>query len=204
MGIKKFLVMRVFIIVLVLIFSLQSWVKADDVRDFQIEGMSIGDSLLNFFSEKKITNSIVNWYDDLEKNRYIAIALDSENFKQYDFVDIFTNYGDESYKIATIAGVMYFGNDKEIRDINHCYKKQITIADEIKSMFKDSQKKGPVKMMFKSADPTGKSSYTDIYLTVDDNYTVVIACYDWSDDFENKEDHMYLALRSKKVSDWLN
>ena len=67
--------------------------------------------------QKKITNSIVNWYDDLEKNRYIAIALDSENFKQYDFVDIFTNYGDESYKIATIAGVMYFGNDKEIRDI---------------------------------------------------------------------------------------
>ena len=177
---------------------------ADDIRDFQIEGMSIGDSLLDYFSEEKITNSIVNWYDHLEKNRYIAIALDSENFKQYDFVDIFTNYGDESYKIATIAGVMYFGNDKEIRDINHCYKKQITIADEIKSMFKASKKEGPVKIIFKSADPTGKSSYTDIYLTLDDNYEVVIACYDWSDDFKSKPDHMYIALRSKKVDDWLN
>ena len=46
--------MRVFIAVLVLIFSLQSWTKADDIRDFQIEGMSIGDSALDYFSEEYI------------------------------------------------------------------------------------------------------------------------------------------------------
>ena len=46
--------MRVFLTVLILIFSLQSWTKADDIRDLQIEGMSIGDSLLDFFSEEKI------------------------------------------------------------------------------------------------------------------------------------------------------
>ena len=189
------------IVVLGLLVSTSAY--TDDIKDLEIESMSIGDSALDYFSEEKITNSIVNWYDNLEKNRYIAIALDSENFKQYDFVDIFTNYGDESYKIATIAGVMYFGNDKEIRDINHCYKKQITIAAEIKSMFKTSKKEGPVKIIFKSADPTGKSSYTDIYLTLDNNYEVVIACYDWSDDFKNKADHMYVALRSKEVDAWL-
>ena len=46
--------MRVFIAVLVLIFSLQSWTKADDISDFEIEGMSIGDSLLDHFDENKI------------------------------------------------------------------------------------------------------------------------------------------------------
>ena len=196
--------MKKILAILILIFALQTPSQADDIQDFQIEGMSVGDSLLDYFSKKKITNSIVNWYNDLEKNRYIAIALDSENFKQYDFVDIFTNYGDESYKINTIAGVIYFGNYKEIRDINHCYKKQITIADEIKSMFKSSKKIGPLKSVFLNADPTGKSSYTDIYLTLDNGYEVVIACYDWSDDFENKKDHMYIALRSKEVDEWLN
>lgn len=196
--------MRKFIAIIFLSISFIIPSLADDVRDFQIEGMSVGDSLLDHFTKKKITTSIVNWYDSLEKNRYIAIALNSEKFKQYDFVDIFTNYGDESYKIDTIAGVMYFGNHKEIKNINHCYKKQITIAGEIKSMFKDSKQTGPVKIIFKNADPTGKSSYTDIYLTLDDNYEVVIACYDWSDDLKNKADHMYLALRSKKVNDWLN
>ena len=41
--------MRVFIAVLVLIFSLQSWTKANDISDFEIEGMSIGDSLVRLF-----------------------------------------------------------------------------------------------------------------------------------------------------------
>ena len=49
--------MRVFIAVLVLIFSLQSLTKADDIRDFEIEGMSVGDSLLDHFSESKIKES---------------------------------------------------------------------------------------------------------------------------------------------------
>ena len=40
--------MRIFLSVLILILNLQSWTKADDISDFQIEGMSIGDSLLKF------------------------------------------------------------------------------------------------------------------------------------------------------------
>ena len=50
--------MRVFLAVLVLIFSLQSWTNADDVRDFEIEGMSIGDSLLDHFSKDEIDNFV--------------------------------------------------------------------------------------------------------------------------------------------------
>ena len=51
---EKVLFMRVFIAVLVLIFSLQSWTKADDIRDFEIEGISIGDSLLEHFPRELI------------------------------------------------------------------------------------------------------------------------------------------------------
>ena len=36
--------MRIFLSILILIFSFQSWTKADDIRDFEIEGISIGDS----------------------------------------------------------------------------------------------------------------------------------------------------------------
>ena len=42
---------RLFLIFMIF-FSLQSWTKADDIRDFQIEGMSIGDSLLDYYSKK--------------------------------------------------------------------------------------------------------------------------------------------------------
>ena len=48
--------MKVFITVLFLIFNLQSWTKAADIRDFQIEGISVGDSLLDYYNKKEIEN----------------------------------------------------------------------------------------------------------------------------------------------------
>ena len=38
-----------FLLILILTLSMQSWTKADDIRDFQIEGMSVGDNLLDYF-----------------------------------------------------------------------------------------------------------------------------------------------------------
>ena len=202
--------MRIFIAVLILIFNIQSLSKADDIRDFQIEGMSVGDSLLDYFSEEKLKNSIVDWYDDLEKEKYIPFALNSERFKDFDFVDVFTKYGDKSYKIDTVAGVIYFSSDKKIKNINDCYNEQIKIANELHLLFKNAKKKGPIKKKFLAADPTGKSTYNDIYLLLGyqdyfkDRYEVIISCYDWSDHFENREDHMYIGIRSIKISSWLD
>ena len=74
--------MRVFITVIILIFSLQSWTKADDIRDFQIEGMSVGDSLLDYFSEEEIKNKILR-YD--HNNEFIAsFILKHSSFKIYE------------------------------------------------------------------------------------------------------------------------
>ena len=44
-------------LILILTFSFQSLTKADDIRDFAIEGMSIGDSALDFFTKNEIDNS---------------------------------------------------------------------------------------------------------------------------------------------------
>ena len=52
--------MRIFILSLILIFSLQSWTKADDIRDFEIDGMSIGDSILVNYNKDEIENKISN------------------------------------------------------------------------------------------------------------------------------------------------
>ena len=55
---------------LIIIFSLQSFTIADDINEFEIEGMSLGDSLLDYFSEKEIKrserydNTNTNWKSD--------------------------------------------------------------------------------------------------------------------------------------------
>ena len=46
-----------FLLILVLIFSLQSWTKADDISDFEIEGMSIGDKIFQFIKKSDIIDN---------------------------------------------------------------------------------------------------------------------------------------------------
>ena len=50
--------MRVFIAVLVLIFSFQSFTKADDIRDFEIEGLSVGETILKFMDSSEIKGQV--------------------------------------------------------------------------------------------------------------------------------------------------
>ena len=67
--------MRIFIVVLVLIFSFQSFSKASDISEFEIESMSVGESLLNHFTKEEIKLFIKSpnsfTYKD---NKYVAIS----------------------------------------------------------------------------------------------------------------------------------
>ena len=56
---EKVFIVRIFLTVLILIFYIQSLTKADDIRDFEIEGISIGDSLLDYFSEEEILSGTI-------------------------------------------------------------------------------------------------------------------------------------------------
>ena len=184
-------------------FSVPSF--ADDIRDFQIEGMSVGDSMLDFLSEEEIISNKKDWYKYLEKNRFITIALESSGFQQYDYVDVNAEYGDDNYIIDSMAGSIYFGKNKEIKDINHCYIKQKEIAQDFSQFFKNSKKDGPHKMKHLALDPSGESIYTDIYFAMDNNYNVIISCYDYSDHFEStgRVDFLGIVVRSKKFDEWL-
>ena len=59
--------MRIFLSVLILIFSFQSSTKADDIRDFEIEGMSIGDSALDHFTKQEIEKNIRGYFNNQYK-----------------------------------------------------------------------------------------------------------------------------------------
>ena len=171
--------MKKTLILFVLFFS--SSVVAENISDFQIEGISVGDSLLDYFSEEEIISNKKDWYKYLEKNKFITIALESSGFQSYEYVDVNAEYGDDNYIIDSMAGSIYFGKNKEIKDINHCYIKQKEIAQDFSQVFENSKKDGPHKMKHLALDPSGESFYTDIYFEMDDNYSVIISCYDYID-----------------------
>ena len=89
----KVLLMKRLFLIFILTFSLQSWTKADDIRDFQIEGMSNGDSLLDYYSESKI-------------KRVFFESKNGSNYLQYNFHYI----NDQSYEIVNVKGIMLMEN----------------------------------------------------------------------------------------------
>ena len=64
--------MKILLTLFVLFFS--SLVVAEDISDFQIEGMSIGDSLLDYVSEMQIQNNIKDY--TFKNDKFYAIDFD--------------------------------------------------------------------------------------------------------------------------------
>ena len=91
--------MRVFLAVLVLIFSLQSWTKADDIRDFEIEGISIGDNALDYFKKEKI-DSNKSYYPNSKKFIMIDGSFD-RTLQIYD--EFYVTYQDNKKRISSWA-----------------------------------------------------------------------------------------------------
>ena len=113
---------KLFIIIIIFI-SFQSWTKADDIRDFQIEGMSIGDSLLDFYAEDEIKSFNKKYYAG-SKKYYRLINYDKKkSLKEYNNIMFGIKENDLSYILNTIVGIIPYK-----KNIVDCYpKKKILI-----------------------------------------------------------------------------
>ena len=131
--------MRIILITFALIFSLQSWSKADDIKEFEIEGMSIKDSLLDYFSENEIEKKINSSNTFFYNKDYMSISLSYKTgkFKVYDDVGAILKQNDKQYKIYSLEGTLII----ESENIEDCYKKQNSIAKEIEKIIDSKYKR---------------------------------------------------------------
>ena len=116
--------MKRLLLILILTLSFQSWTKADDIRDFQIEGMSVGDSALDYIDKEKIDNNIIPYFKD--KRKYYIIRH-VENLNLYDDLEIYLKSDDNDYIIKGITAGLYPDNLKE------CLKSKDDIVRNINS-----------------------------------------------------------------------
>ena len=185
--------MRIFIVVLVLIFSLQSWTKADDIRDFQIEGMSVGDSLLDYYSKKEIKESIKSAYYYPDR-KFLDIFIKPSSSTKFDWYQITIKSKDKNYIIYTLAGQIEYTNN-----IKDCYPKKKEIVAEIKNVFGNKTKIDNWKQKA-SADKSGKSKVesTDFLLQ---GGSIQVQCFDWSKNVEYT-DKLLLNIKTDEAMDY--
>ena len=171
--------------------------KADDIRDFEIEGMSIGDSALDFFSESELKNN--KQADQYPNDKFIIrnFYLHS-SFKKYEMVTINHLKNDNKFIIESLGASIFY------KDIKECYNMKKEIITEFNLVFINSKKNsGKIK---KSFDKTGNSltDITEYYLS--NGSVVQVTCDDWSEVFEKKGfgDSLNINLQSKKFSEFLD
>ena len=87
--------------------------QADDIRDFQIEGMSIGDSLLDFFNEEEIKNFYRNDYPGSKKFFDLTIESTYSKLEVYDALIHSFKSGDKNYIIYLLGAALDFPNNIE-------------------------------------------------------------------------------------------
>ena len=190
--------MKIILSILILIFSLHSWTKADDIREFEIEGMSIGDSLLEFYSESEIKTQLSKTISTRKNTEMLRVWFNISNSNLYSSINIhFKN--DKSYKIESIGGIEYFKND-----MTGCYNKQNKVIKDLEEAFPDASK-SDLEISKHSSDSSGKSSVRDMWFDLK-NGQIYIACTDWSSDMTSKynwTDNLGVYLDSSEHIKWL-
>ena len=176
---------KLYVYLFLVFFALQTPSSSDDIRDFQIEGMSIGDSALDFFSEEKIND---NEWDYYKNKKFTPVQMDKiDFFETYDAVDFDYKTNDENYIIYSISGVISFKN----KNISKCFEKMDEIDNEVSASLKNF-KRSDKKTWDHPSDPTGESKYTDIYYESNTGI-ITITCYEYSSTNEG-EDHLSVAF----------
>ena len=193
------------LLVLVLTFNLQSWTKADDIRHFEIEGMSIGDSLLDYentigVSIEEIKKMKFAYYPKSKK--FVGLSIrDHGNYKKYESVQFHIDPND--YKIYSISGKIKkpFENNKA-----KCYDQMDLVFNKINDSFSNAEiKKGKEKAH--TADNTGKSLVKTYNFKLA-NGSIRITCTDWSGDFKDSngrilKDNFKISIASELLLDWI-
>ena len=186
--------MKRLLLILILTFSFQSFSKADDIKDFEIEGMSIGDSLLDFYTEDEIKSFNKKYYTN-SKKYYRLINYDKKkSLTEYNNIMFGIKENDLSYILNSIVGIIPYK-----KNIVDCYPKKKNIDYDLSLSLELTGE----SYVYDYQNNGGKSNVTDY--KIPDGF-IRTWCTDYSKKREvnNMTDHFGLSLTPSYYMDWLS
>ena len=184
--------MRVFLSVIIIILSIHSWSKADDIKDFQIEGITLGDTALAHFEKSEILSSQVSM--GYVNKKFQAAAFENKKFDVYDQIDIEFIADDINFIIKSLTGTVY------LKDMSNCSEKISTVSKDIKNLLKI--KPSDFVEYNHQADSNGKVQEVNFRINDD---AIYIQCYYYSkkQKSEGSRDNFSVNMWSKEYIDFL-
>ena len=203
---------KLLVLLLSLFFLSSPSVFADDISDFAIEGISIGDSLLDYMTEDEILEEIElnkDMYSFLnEPNKYaeIYLVIESENYDHLAFKiknnssNTYVTNKNEKYMILSVRG-----DKKYINDFDSCIQKRDEIVEVLSLMFINADKFE--SFLSHPADPSGNSSADMVSFYFEEGHTANVYCDNFEESLRinnNWSEGLTVEINSEEIDSWGN
>ena len=151
----------------------------DNIKDFKIENITIGDSALDYFTESQLDNSELDWFNYSYKE-YSTSLLPGRGI--YDWFKITYKNEDYNYIIEGLAGIVVKKNYEE----DKCNKQLDSMVLNLSKLFKNtkSEEKKTYRVVydpskiFQETNLSGKSKLTSIFFDFKQEGKIILSCYD--------------------------
>ena len=187
--------MKKLLAIIILSMSCSYSVLADNIRNYEIEGMSIGDSLLDFMSESEIKDNEIKYFAKKKKYSVTGVIWGLNTFDQ---VEVYYKSKDKKYKIEQIAGMMFIDN------LDECLQERETIIKSFGSSFSNLEKNTAV--LDYAPDKTGESKQHQVsYWFNKKNSNMRVECVQFSQKMKKEErgrNHLNVTASSDKITTW--
>ena len=188
--------MRIIIIIITFFINLQSITKADDIRDFQIEGISIGDSALEFFDKKEIEERKKIGFVYTDKTFFSATFYNKDFFEKYHNIQLHIKANDSEYIIYSVAGKINYKDN-----YNECVNEMEKILPELKVLFSEARFFDDGTEIWTNNEGY-KVKTKSYFLQLSDGANIALECYDQPKEM-NIIDHLSIAIDSKEFVEFL-
>ena len=159
--------------------------------------MSVGDNLLDYFSEEEINKKKKAYYPGSKK--FSRVSFSSPKSEIYDLVEFHIKTEDKNYIIYAVMGDMHFEND-----FKGCMKKKKEIVSDIESSLTNFKKKS-YESKYKMDDGKSIAEITDFRFV--DESSIRVFCAKFSKISKTKrdlEDGLSVSISSKEINDWIS
>ena len=175
-----------FLIIWVLTFQTQS--LGDNIKYFKIEGMSIGDSALDYFSESQLEDNEQGWHN-YSYNEYSTSYIPGKGI--YNWFLVSYKNDDNNFIMEGIIGGVEINNYDNKKCINKLDNFALNISESFKNTAQEKRKTYEIAAEASQTYPfTGKSTTTSLSFNFLDGAKIILACYNM--DKEVKENESFL------------
>ena len=205
--------MKIILRIVFLSLLLSTSAYTDNIKDFKIESMSIGDSALNYFTESQLEDGELDWFNYSYKE-YSTSLLPGKGI--YDWFKISYKGADEDFIIEGLVGIVV----KKKYEDDKCNKELDNTALKISELFNNTKprKKQLFKIaynprkIFQEQNPSGKSTATSISFDFKDEGKIILSCYNMDKATNNIDspikdinqfDTFRIDIRSKVLTHYL-